>query len=83
MTAPATITPIVLTASQAGELVGLDGSTIRRNSEAGLFPKPIHIGSAVRWRRAEIEDWLAAGCPAAAEWAWPITEDESALRMRA
>ena len=66
------IDPIALTAGQTGELLGLDERTIRRNSEAGVLPKPVRIGGAVRWRRPEIEAWLAAGCPAMEAWTWPV-----------
>jgi predicted DNA-binding transcriptional regulator AlpA len=33
-------------------------------SHSGRMPAPIKIGGAVRWNRAEIESWVAAGCPA-------------------
>lgn len=33
----------------------------------GLMPQPIKIGGNVRFRRQEILDWIAAGCPAVSE----------------
>jgi excisionase family DNA binding protein len=36
---------------------------VYRMSDAGRLPAPVRIGALVRWRRAEIEEWLAAGCP--------------------
>ncbi len=36
---------------------------VYRMSDAGLMPKPIKLGSLVRWRRAEILAWIADGCP--------------------
>ena len=36
---------------------------VRRLSDAGKMPPPVRLGSLVRWRRADIEEWLAAGCP--------------------
>jgi predicted DNA-binding transcriptional regulator AlpA len=73
--APA-ISPLALTAAQAGELLGIDASTVRRNAtpEVGSIPKPVKIAGAVRWRLDELRDWLAAGCPKAGEWSWPTAE---------
>ena len=35
---------------------------------AGRIPAPIRLGRAVRWHRAELERWTAAGCPARHVW---------------
>jgi predicted DNA-binding transcriptional regulator AlpA len=29
---------------------------------AGLMPAPLKIGALVRWRRTDLEAWLAGGC---------------------
>jgi predicted DNA-binding transcriptional regulator AlpA len=34
-----------------------------RLRDAGLMPNSISVGSLKRWRRAEIDEWIAAGCP--------------------
>ena len=40
---------------------GLSRSTIYRKMREGSFPEPLRVGvRAVRWREAEIEDWLAS-----------------------
>ena len=36
---------------------------IRRLSDAGRMPKPLRLGGLVRWRKTDIESWIAAGCP--------------------
>jgi len=44
----------------------LGGCSVRhvyRMADAGRMPRPIKLGALVRWRRAELLDWLAAGCP--------------------
>ena len=33
-----------------------------------LGPERVQIGRAVRFRRREVEDWIAAGCPSREEW---------------
>lgn len=37
--------------------------TVYRLSDAGRMPRPIKLGALVRWRRDELEAWIAAGCP--------------------
>ncbi len=34
-----------------------------RMVDAGRMPRPIKLGGLVRWRRDELLDWIAAGCP--------------------
>jgi excisionase family DNA binding protein len=36
---------------------------VTRMSDSGKLPRPLKLGALVRWRRAEIDAWLAAGCP--------------------
>jgi predicted DNA-binding transcriptional regulator AlpA len=38
--------------------------TVYRLADAGRLPRPLKLGGMVRWRRGEIVDWIAAGCPA-------------------
>lgn len=42
----------------------LDCSTrhVRRLADGGRMPPPIKLGCLIRWRRADIDAWLAAGC---------------------
>ena len=37
---------------------------IMRLADAGKMPRPIKLGALLRWRRDEIERWVADGCPA-------------------
>ena len=47
----------------ASLLGGCSTRHIYRLSDAGQMPRPIRLGSLVRWRRAELEAWIGAGCP--------------------
>ncbi|KAG1332447.1 hypothetical protein G6F61_015030 [Rhizopus arrhizus] len=38
--------------------VGMAKSTLYLRISAGKFPKPVHLGSSVRWVESEIESWL-------------------------
>jgi excisionase family DNA binding protein len=35
---------------------------VYRLADAGRMPLPLKIGALVRWRRTEIETWIAGGC---------------------
>jgi len=43
----------------------LDCSTrhVYRLADGGRIPRPVKLGSLVRWRRAELDAWIKAGCP--------------------
>ena len=44
-------------------LCGCCARHVRRLADAGKMPPPVRLGALVRWRRAEIDAWIAAGCP--------------------
>lgn len=37
--------------------------TVWRLRDGGRIPAPLNVGRCVRWRLADLEAWLAAGCP--------------------
>lgn len=39
--------------------VGLSKSTLYSRISAGTFPKPVTLGSSVRWVESEVEDWIS------------------------
>ena len=44
-------------------LGGCSTRHVYRLADARKMPRPIKLGSLVRWRRVEIESWIASGCP--------------------
>ena len=46
----------------AAEL-GCSQRHIYRLSDAGRMPTPVKLGALVRWRRSELSEWIANGCP--------------------
>jgi excisionase family DNA binding protein len=53
----------LLDVSDVGHLLNCSGQHVRRLADAGRMPRPVKLGALIRWNRAEIETWLAAGCP--------------------
>ena len=45
------------------EMLGCSSRHVRRLADCGALMRPIHIGRLVRWRKADVDAWLAAGCP--------------------
>lgn len=53
---------------QLAALLSRSVASLERDQAAGRLPAPVRVGGSKRWRRAEIEAWVAAGCPARAAW---------------
>jgi excisionase family DNA binding protein len=60
----ATIAPELLTTPEAARLLNIGTRTLWRWSHSGRAPKPVTLsGRCVRFKRAELLAWVAAGCP--------------------
>ena len=53
----------LLDVQQVGALLNCSPRHIYRLADAGKMPAPVKLGALVRWSRAAIEAWIAAGCP--------------------
>jgi prophage regulatory protein len=53
----------LLTASESAEMTGVAKRSWWRYVSSGRAPAPVRLGGAVRWRRSELAEWIAAGCP--------------------
>jgi excisionase family DNA binding protein len=49
--------------SEVAKVMACSTRHVRRMTDAGTMPSPVRLSSAVRWRRADIERWIADGCP--------------------
>ena len=58
-------TPALLDVQAVAEMLGCSTRHVYRLSDAGKMPSPIKLGALVRWNRASLEEWIAAGCPSA------------------
>jgi excisionase family DNA binding protein len=53
----------LLNVKAVAALLGCSVRHCYRLSDAGRMPRPVKLGALVRWRRAELVEWLNAGCP--------------------
>lgn len=49
----------LLRRSEVQDRVGLGKSTLYSRISAGSFPKPVTLGSSVRWVESEVEAWIS------------------------
>jgi excisionase family DNA binding protein len=54
---------VLLDVRAVAQLLGCSPRHVYRLADAGKMPAPVRLGALVRWPRAAIEDWIAAGCP--------------------
>lgn len=47
-----------MTADELALELRVDIRTLRRWRRDGMVPKPIRFGRSIRWRRADVGDWL-------------------------
>jgi predicted DNA-binding transcriptional regulator AlpA len=66
--APPPLAPLLVGADGFGRLVDLSSRTVRRLNSMGAIPKPLRVSGSLRWRVAEIEAWVEAGCPDRDTW---------------
>ncbi len=63
-----TVTTALLTAEDAASMLGVSRAHFYAMHNGGRIPQPIHLGKSVRWRRAELDAWVNAGCPSRVKW---------------
>lgn len=57
--------PLVMTADEVSQCLGISTRTIYRLIEQKSLPKPFKVGKSTRWRREDIELFVAEGSMAA------------------
>ncbi len=53
---------LLLSVKEMAAILSMSTRNIYRLSDEGRMPKPVRIGGSTRWRRADIEKWVADGC---------------------
>ena len=69
---------LLIGAADVARLLSCNRATLWRwHSSGRLGPLPVRIGRP-KWRRAELESWVASGCPPRCRWAWPAARETGA-----
>ena len=55
--------PLLLDRRALARALGVSVRHITGMRVRGGLPAPLRLGSAIRWSKATIERWIAAGCP--------------------
>ena len=58
-----TTTTAMMTVGEIAAEMGIGVATVWRWRDAGRMPAPVKIGAVVRWRRDDIDQWIAKSCP--------------------
>jgi prophage regulatory protein len=53
----------LLSADEAAAMAGVARRSWWRYVSAGKAPAPVRLGGSVRWRKTQLVEWIAAGCP--------------------
>ncbi len=59
---------ILIDAKGAATLCGMSRSAWYKLVSSGKAPRSVKLGALARWRRSELEGWIAAGCPTREKW---------------
>ena len=54
---------LLVGAEKLAEMLDISVRTLWRLRSAGKLPPALKVGGCVRWRLAEVQAWIAAGCP--------------------
>lgn len=57
-----TTVPTLLNASQVAAMLNISCRTLWRLKSAGKLPEAVRVGSSVRWRQEDLQNWIAGGC---------------------
>lgn len=57
--------PLLISVDELAMILKISPRTVWRLLSAGKMIEPVRIGGAVRWRFAEVKNWIEQGCPPA------------------
>ncbi len=59
---------LLVSANYAALMCGMGRTTWYKLVSTGKAPRPVKLGRLARWRRDELEAWIADGCPSRQKW---------------
>lgn len=63
MTVHQSVEPELVAVQDAAIILGVSVRSIWRLRDSGAMPAPLKILGSVRWRRADLTEWVRQGCP--------------------
>jgi len=57
------IEPLLIDAAGVARMLGVSRRHVHALESSGRIPSPVRLSRSVRWRVAEIREFVAAGCP--------------------
>lgn len=55
--------PLLIDVQEVARLLGISVRSIHRGVASGEIIPPVHLRGSTRWQLAELEAWVAQGCP--------------------
>lgn len=68
MTTDVASDPLLLDATAAAKLLGLNRRTFHLHDAKGLVPRAVQLGRRRYWSSEELRSWIQAGCPPRVRW---------------
>jgi predicted DNA-binding transcriptional regulator AlpA len=62
-------TGLLIDVKTTAKLLNVSDRMVYRLADQKAAPRPVKLGALVRWRLAEIIEWVDSGCPS--RWQWP------------
>ncbi len=62
-------TGLLIDVKTTAKLLNVSERMVYRLADQKAAPCPVRLGTLVRWRLAEIIEWIDSGCPS--KWKWP------------
>jgi predicted DNA-binding transcriptional regulator AlpA len=59
---------LLLSARKLAEMLDISTATLWRLRSAGKLPRPLRLGSSLRWRAEEVRQWVETGMPDLMRW---------------
>jgi len=59
---------LLIDAKTFAHLLSISSRTLSRLIDLKAVPMPVHLGRLVRWRLAEVLEWIEADCPPQRSW---------------
>jgi excisionase family DNA binding protein len=54
--------PPLVNVREVARLLNCSTRHVFRLTDAGHLPSPVRLGALVRWRKTDVDQWIAGGC---------------------